>query len=70
MAAIGGLCLEVYLVQCSLFTDKFNFMFPLNIPVIFLGILGMAYMLRCIGRIWSQTFKDANYNWKEVFKVV
>lgn len=70
MVAIGGLCLEVYLVQCSLFTDKFNFMFPLNIPVIFLGILGMAYMLRCIGRIWSQTFKDANYNWKEVFKVV
>lgn len=70
MGAIGGLCLEVYLVQYSLFTDKLNFLFPLNLIIIFIEILFVAYILRCMGRIWSQTFKDADYNWKEVFKVV
>ena len=28
---IGGLCLEIYLVQYSLFTDKMNHLFPLNL---------------------------------------
>lgn len=70
MGAIGGLCLEVYLVQSNLFTDKLNFMFPANILIIFLEILVVAYLVRCLSRIWSQTFKDADYNWKEVFKLV
>ena len=70
MRAIGGLCLEVYLVQYSLFTDKLNSIFPLNILVIFAEILIVAYVLRCLGRIWSQTFKEEDYDWKEVLKVV
>lgn len=70
MGAISGLCLEVYLVQHELLTDKLNFIFPLNIPLIFLQILVVAYILRCISRIWSQTFKDLEYNWKDVFKIV
>lgn len=70
MNAIGGLCLEVYLVQYNLFTDKLNFLFPLNIPIIFLEILVFAYILRCMGRIWAQTFKEADYEWKEVFRLV
>lgn len=69
MKAIGGLCLEVYLVQTNLFTNRLNFMFPLNIPVIFLEILVVAYLLRCIGRVWSHTFKESDCNWKEVFKI-
>ena len=68
--AIGGLCLEVYLVQYYLFTDRLNNIFPLNIPILFLEILIAAYILRCISRIWSQTFKESDYNWKEVFKIV
>lgn len=70
MNVIGGLCLEVYLVQYHLFTDKLNFIFPLNIPIIFLKILFFAYILRCVGRIWSYTFKEADYQWKEVFRLV
>lgn len=70
MRAIGGLCLEVYLVQYSLFTDKLNSIFPFNILVIFAEILAVAYVLRCLGRIWSQTFKEEDYDWKEVLKVV
>lgn len=68
--AIGGLCLEVYLVQYSIFTDKLNFLFPLNLLIVFVEILAVAYMLRCFARIWAQTFKDGDYDWKEVFRVV
>lgn len=68
--AIGGLCLEVYLVQSSLFTDKLNFLFPLNLLIVFVEILAVAYILRCFAKIWSQTFKDGDYDWKEVFRVV
>jgi len=65
---IGGLCLEIYLVQSSLFTDKMNCLFPLNIPIMFLIILFVAYLVRCLSRIFSQTFKDGEYDWKEVIR--
>ena len=66
---IGGLCLEIYLVQIRIITDKINMLFPLNIVVIPLGILIAAYLLRCLARIWEQTFKDADYNWKQIIKL-
>lgn len=67
---IGGLCLEIYLVQYDLLTDRFNHLFPLNIFIIFLQIVVMAYVLRCMARIWSQTFKDGDYDWKAVVRLV
>lgn len=67
---IGGLCLEIYLVQGNLLTDKINVIFPLNIIFIFLIIIISAYLLRCGARIFSQTFKDTEYNWKEIFKLI
>lgn len=67
---IGGLCLEIYLVQYSLFTDKMNSIFPLNLFIMFLIIVVAAYILRCGARIFSQTFKDEEYDWKAVFKFV
>lgn len=65
---IGSLCLEIYIVQHSIITDRFNNIFPLNIVLIFIAILISAYLLRCLSRIWTQTFKDADYNWKAVLK--
>lgn len=67
---IGGLCLEIYLVQYSLFTDKKNNIFPLNLFIMFFIIVIAAYILRCGARIFSQTFKDGEYDWKAVFKLV
>lgn len=67
--AIGGLCLEIYLVQPRLLTDKFNSIFPLNLLLMYAIILVAAYLLRCLSRIWMQTFKDGEYNWKDVFKL-
>ena len=67
---IGGLCLEIYLVQYSLFTDKMNSIFPINLILMFVIIVIAAYILRCGARIFTQTFKDGEYDWKAVFKVI
>lgn len=66
---IGGLCLEIYLVQSEIFTDKYNSIFPFNIPFIFLIILLAAYILRCGSRIFLQIFKEENFNWKAILKI-
>lgn len=67
---IGGLCLEIYIVQYSLFTDAMNHIFPLNILIMFLIIFAAAYLLRCVSRVFAQTFRDGEYDWCEVFKLV
>lgn len=63
---IGGLCLEIYLIQSSLFTDKMNFLFPLNLIIMLLIIVIGAYITRCVARFFSQTFKEEPYDWKKV----
>ena len=70
MKFIGGLCLEIYLVQYTLFTDKMNSIFPLNIILMFVIIISVAYILRCVARIFSQTFKDGDYDWKAIIKLI
>lgn len=66
---VSGLCLESYLIQFYLFTDKLNWLFPLNIPLMMLFILAMAYICRCFARILSQTFRTEDYEWKKVFEI-
>lgn len=66
---IGGLCLEIYLVQYSLLTDKMNSIFPLNLIVMFVIILVAAYVLRCIARVWQQTFNKEIFCWKEIVTI-
>ena len=66
---IGGLCLEIYLVQLRIISDKLNWLFPLNIFVLFVCIFIAAYLLRCFARIWEQTFKEAEYNWKQIIQL-
>lgn len=68
--AIGGLCLEIYLVQGNIFTPQLNSLFPLNLPLVFLAILLAAYTLRSLARIWSQTFQEPDYEWRKVFAIV
>jgi hypothetical protein len=66
---IGGLCLEIYIVQFKFFTVSLNYLFPFNIILIFLWIVFVAYMVRCIARIWSQTFKDKDYDWSSIISI-
>ena len=63
---IGGLCLEIYLVQWFFLTDRFNHLFPLNILMIFGAVFVAAYLTRCLARLFSQTFREAPYEWKKI----
>ena len=63
---IGGLCLEIYLVQFNVLTTKFNHLFPLNILIVFAAALVLAYLTRCLARLILQTFSDHPYNWAKM----
>lgn len=65
----GGLCLESYLIQFYLFTDRLNWLFPLNLLIVTAYILFMAYVCRCLARIFSQTFRTEDYQWRKVFEI-
>lgn len=67
---VGGLCLESYLIQYSLFTDKMNGIWPLNLLIIVAVILACSYLVRCVARIFAQTFRTEDYEWKKVFSLI
>lgn len=67
--AVSALTLEIYLVQYALFTDALNFMFPLNIPVMYLIIFAVAYVLKCLSQVFSQVFGGGDFEVKKVFKL-
>lgn len=66
---VGGLCLESYLIQYCLFTDKMNEIWPLNLLIIVVIILLCSYIVRCIARWFAQTFRTEDYEWKKVFSL-
>ena len=66
---ISGLCLESYLIQLCLFTDKMNGIWPLNLVIITIVILVCSYLVRCMARLFVQTFKTEDYDWKEIVKL-
>lgn len=66
---VGGLSLESYLIQYCIISDKLNFLFPFNIPIIMMAILMASYLTRCIARLFLQTFDSKDYDWKAIIKV-
>ena len=66
---IGGLCLESYLIHMKLFTPELNTIFPLNLLIIYIAVLFVAYIVRCIARTFLQTFQKEDYNWNKVFSI-
>ena len=64
---VGGLCLESYLIQYSLFTNKMNDIWPLNLIVIVLVILICSYFVRCVALFFVQTFRTEDYEWRKIF---
>lgn len=67
--SIGGLCLESYLIQLYLISDKFNFLFPLNLVIMVAIILLASYCCRCMARFFSQTFRTEDYEWRKIFSL-
>lgn len=68
--AIAALCLESYIVQYVLFTDKINYLFPLNIIILVVEVILLAYAVRTLGRTFKQLFEKEDFRWKEIFRLV
>ena len=51
------------------FTDKLNWLFPLNIPLIMQLVILVSYICRCFARIFCQTFRTEDFEWKKVIKI-
>lgn len=67
---VSGLCLEAYIVQGVLFSDKMNFLFPLNLLLMFFIVIAVAYVTRSLGRIILQVFQKEDFDWKAVVRLV
>ena len=68
-SSIGGLCLECYLVQKYVITDKLNFMFPMNILIIILLVLIVSYCVHILSQIISQLFDSKPFDYRSLFVV-
>lgn len=66
---ISGLCLESYLIQYSVFTTKMNGIFPFNLPIMVIMVLLVAFICKCLSRLFSQTFGTGDYEWKKIIKL-
>jgi hypothetical protein len=49
---------------------KLTSVFPLNLPIAFIMIVALAYVTRCVGRIFVQIFQNEDFKWKAVFEPV
>ena len=66
---VGGLCLESYLIQGCLFTNKMNDIWPFNLMIIVAVILACSYLVRCASRFFLQTFQTEDYEWTKIFRI-
>lgn len=63
---VSQLCLEVYLIQKFIFTNAFNHIFPLNVPVVMLIVIMSAYVVKMLAELISQTFRTEPYEWNKM----
>jgi hypothetical protein len=67
---MGGLCLEVYVVQWFFFGPHLNSRyFPLNLIVLMALIFVGAYTLRVCSNFIRQTFEREPYRWRELWVI-
>lgn len=67
---IGGVCLESYIVHMHILSDSLNFLFPLNLILIYTVVIVAANFVRCVARFILQTFQKESYCWTEIFKII
>ena len=69
LISIGSLCLECYLIQKLIITDRLNSIFPLNIPFLMLVIILFSYFVRVFANLISQLFDSTPFNLKSLLKL-
>ena len=63
---IGGLSLEIYIVQPYLLNDNYNDLFPLNLVILFIQIVTASYIVRCLARLIIQLFQTGPISFKKI----
>ena len=64
LISIGSLCLECYLVQKFIITDKLNNLFPFNIIILMVAIVGFAYLAKVFANLLSSLFRSEPFSFK------
>lgn len=67
---IGNLCLDCYLIQFDIITDRFNVIFPLNVPLIWCLTLLAAYGLNILSKLIASLLDSKPFDWKHLFRIV
>ena len=70
MQFLSALSLEAYLCQFWIISDKWNYLFPLNILLILVIILFVSYLLKIFGNIFMQIFSDRSFDYKKIIKII
>lgn len=68
---VGSLCLDFYLVKWHFISGALSSLFPLNLPLMLVYLLAIAYLNRSLGRFLQQTLspKKEAYDWKTIFSL-
>lgn len=66
----ASLTLEIYIVQFHVITNKLNFLFPLNLLIIFFIICVAAYILHVCTSFVLQVINKENFNWGNLLKLI
>ena len=68
---VGSLCLDFYLVKWKFISGALCCLFPLNLPIMLVYLLAIAYCNRSIGRFLQQSLssKKEPYDWKAIFSL-
>lgn len=66
LISIGGLCLESYLIQKMIITDKLNDLFPLNILLIMICVIIASFIAKIFANLLVQVFDSQPINWRKI----
>ena len=67
---VSSLTLEIYVVQFSIITNKFNHLFPFNTIIVLIIIVFAAYILRICINVFNQTFSNEPYSVRKIFRII
>lgn len=67
--ALSSLSLEIYIVQFSLITGRYNKYFPLNILIVAISIVTMAFFLKVLTNLFVQIISKDHLNVKNLLKL-
>ena len=63
---LGSICLESYLIQSFVISDRYNELFPINIVIIIVMVLVSSYLIHIVAEITRQIMDSNPFDWRKV----